>query len=338
MPDKEFLLYQSLRGQHLIGKAPKNIVVSELCGLQAQFQNNPGHALRVRAEDFTEPGWSGGLVKLWTLRGTLHAVLESEAGLFLSARPAEHWDDSWDIPREVKPYWAEFILDQVKSGNGEREHLKKACADQGMEPELLSRVFYGWGGLLSDMCRRGLVAYSCGAGKRFVPLENVSSWERDTARAEILRRYFWAYGLATLSDCQYFTYYKRAEILRLIEKFSLPLKSLILDSKEYFYLQEHESGADIPHVLFLAGFDQLLLGYKDRTRMMREENRRDVTTNTGIVMPTLLVDGLLSARWKKNASAVAIAPFRKISAVNRKRVVREAERLFGAVAVKFETS
>ena len=336
MPDQDFLLYQSLRGQHLIGKAPKDIVVPELCGLQAQFAGNPGHALRVRASDFNEDSWGEGLVKLWTLRGTLHAVLEAEAGLFLSARKAEHWDDGWDIPREVKPRWSAFLLEQIRGGAGERESLKRACAAEGMEPELLAKIFHGWGGLLREMCERGLIAYDCGAGKRFVPLEDIVFWEKDAARAEIVRRYFWAFGPAAIQDCQYFTYYKRAEILGLIEKFGIPLKSRVVDGKEYFYLREHEGDGDIPHVLFLAGFDQLVLGYKDRARMMREENRRDVTTNTGIVMPTVLVDGLLSARWKKSGAGVAVTPFRKIGAANRKRIVREAERVFGAVAVGFE--
>ena len=74
MINKKELLYISLRNQHLLKKTEKSIVVSDLCGLQAQFANNPKYALRIRASDFSEMGWGDKLVKIWSLRGTLHAV------------------------------------------------------------------------------------------------------------------------------------------------------------------------------------------------------------------------------------------------------------------------
>ena len=39
-----------------------------------------------------------------------------------------------------------------------------------MEPELLDKVFYGWGGLLRDMCARGLIAYAPGTRSCLLPV------------------------------------------------------------------------------------------------------------------------------------------------------------------------
>jgi hypothetical protein len=63
--DSRGLLLASLNNQHLLKKAPCGAVVSELCGLQAQFANNPKYALRIRGSDFSEAAWGEGLVKIW---------------------------------------------------------------------------------------------------------------------------------------------------------------------------------------------------------------------------------------------------------------------------------
>jgi hypothetical protein len=66
--DSHGLLLASLNSQHLLEKAPCDTVVSDLCGLQAQFASNPKHALRVRGNDFGEDTWEDGLVKIWSFR------------------------------------------------------------------------------------------------------------------------------------------------------------------------------------------------------------------------------------------------------------------------------
>lgn len=79
------LLLASLDKQHVLSKTEMASVVSNLCGLQAQFANNPGHALRIRTHDFHPDRWRDGLVKTWTFRNTMHVVRADELGLFLSA-------------------------------------------------------------------------------------------------------------------------------------------------------------------------------------------------------------------------------------------------------------
>ena len=80
------LLIRSLQGQYLLKKGLKREVVSRLCGLQAQFAQNPRYALQIRAEDYTDKGWSDGLLKVWAHRNTLHLIRQEELGLYLSAK------------------------------------------------------------------------------------------------------------------------------------------------------------------------------------------------------------------------------------------------------------
>lgn len=99
---KKELLAQSLARHHVLQRASRLQVVSDLCGLQAQFATGPREALRIRARDYTEGGWDRGLVKIWSHRGTIHVVPASELGLHLSARGntgslTEAWH-GWGIP------------------------------------------------------------------------------------------------------------------------------------------------------------------------------------------------------------------------------------------------
>ena len=59
--------------QHLTDKTDKFTVVRDLNGLQAQFMSNAFHGLRIRCnEDLPEDDFGMGLVKNWTVRGTVH--------------------------------------------------------------------------------------------------------------------------------------------------------------------------------------------------------------------------------------------------------------------------
>ena len=236
--DREELLFDSLRGLHLLAKASKSTVVSDLCGLQAQFANNPKYALRIRASDFSEANWGDGLVKIWSFRSTLHAVRVDEIGLFLSARGVpDAWDDSWTgLKKEIKPYWCDFIYARILEGTSGRDQLKRACLNKGMDQDLLEKVFHGWGGLLKEMSARGMIAYDIGTDKRFVVCRDMEPMDQDEARTALIRRYFTSYGPATIADCATFTGFMLRETRRLIEQSGMPLESALCDGVEHFTL------------------------------------------------------------------------------------------------------
>lgn len=327
----EQFLYASLRNLHLLEKREKADVVSDLLGLQAQFANNPKYALQIRASDYDEQSWHEGLVKTWTFRGTLHAVREEELGLFLSAVGVEDtWDDRWDVDPKIKPYWAERLRDWIASGITERGELKEKCLAAGMEPEVLEKVFYGWGGLLRDMCCRGLIAYAVSTAKHFVLCSNLQLLDQKDARKKVIRRYFTSYGPASFGDCAYFFGWRQKDIISLVEEAGLPLNSIRHEGREYFSLNQLPSRGQIPECLFLAGFDQLILGYKDRSRFLDIKDKDKVTTNTGIIFPTILLQGRLKAKWKKDRTKLLITPFRALSRREQGLITDKAREVFGA--------
>jgi hypothetical protein len=83
-------------------------------------------------------------------------------------------------------------------------------------------------------------------------------------------------------------------------------------------------GADVPApVRFLPEFDNLVLAYDDRSRVIADEHRPLVTTKNLRVKATFLVDGVVAGIWtiavKRRVATVTLEPFGKVS----KRVLKE---------------
>lgn len=79
----EELLLRRLAGHRLLKAAERLSTARALCGVQAQFMSNAMHALRIRCTDWAAGG--AGLVKNWSLRGTVHVFPESDLPLYIRA-------------------------------------------------------------------------------------------------------------------------------------------------------------------------------------------------------------------------------------------------------------
>ena len=79
----EALKRRRMANQFLLQPTDKLTAVRALCGVQAQFMKNAVHALKIRTSDGDEAAFSDGLVKNWTLRGTMHVFAREDLPLFL---------------------------------------------------------------------------------------------------------------------------------------------------------------------------------------------------------------------------------------------------------------
>ena len=143
----EELKIRQLTNQFLIEPADKFTVVRNLCGVQAQFMVNAKHSLKIRCNDFDENTIADGLVKNWTVRGTVHVFAESDLPLFIRCKNGENyrknewggytfWNNErrvWALTPERQKYFSEIIVSAVSERSYTRDELKDICRSYGMD-------------------------------------------------------------------------------------------------------------------------------------------------------------------------------------------------------------
>ena len=315
----------------LSAKKPGREIVRGLCGLQSQFAMQARHALTIRAGDGDAA--LADCVRTWTMRGTMHTILQADAPLYLydgrthALRPCDRMESDERISAERKRALGEIIREAIRNGEGERERLRQICRANGMTEDEEQSAFDAWGGLLRAMAENGAIAYAAEAGKRFVLLEPHESWEKERARNEILRRYFTGYGPATIRDAAYFTGWGMREVAARAEK--LDLRRAVYGGEDFFMDAQAETG-EVPKCAYLAGFDPMMLGYEKKTSLtLAQENLRAVFNLAGIVAPTVLLGGRVAGKWKKTGKKLEVALFRAVTEEERRAMEEEAGKVFG---------
>jgi len=149
---------------------------------------------------------------------------------------------------------------------------------------------------------------------------------------QLVLRYFAAFGPATLKDLQTWSYVPGLEPV--VEELRPKLK-LFRDERGrdlYDLPKAPRPPEDAPApVRFLPEYDNLLLAFADRTRVVAEPHRKAMVTRNLFQPATLLVDGTVAATWTvtraRAKAALAIAPFVTLGRPVRAEIAEEGARL-----------
>ena len=336
------LLHLRLHSQHLL--SPGSNPAADLCGLQAQFLRNAVHALRIRSSEV----FVDDLVKTWTLRGTVHLVPERDLPLYI-----RHCGSPEDVCRSDWYQWtaerghanapareielARLTVAAIAEGIDEREALRLHLRQHGMTEAEEARVFNPWGGMIAELANIGVLAFRVEETKRYRLLTPFTPLPEDAARLELARRYFTHYSPATLRDAAYFFHWTQAEIKGLLAR--LPVETLVVDGRTYFYIPNGEPRDDLPEVILLAGFDPLMMGYrKEDNPFLPPAHLRGIFNLAGIVNPAILLHGRVVGKWKEKDGKVELTPFEPIPHSDQERIIEEVIRLFVPKRIKWTES
>ena len=201
----------------------------------------------------------------------------------------------------------------------------------GMVAEEVDSMFEAWGGGIRELCERGFMHYVVQEKKAYMASPEFKPIPEEEAKLEIARRYFTNMGPATIHDAMYYTGAKQAEVKNWLK--ILPVASCDCEGKTYYYIPNGKSyDKGIPPCIFLAGFDQLMLGYQKKESIyLPQEYLRGIFNLAGIVMPPILLNGRVVGKWKKKNENLAFTLFETVSDVEKKIVCDTAEVLWRSI-------
>lgn len=325
-----------LHNQFLLAPALSEEVVRGLVGLQAQYGAAALHALKIRACD--RPDFSR-YVKTWSFRGTLHLHDRRDLPLVLYRGSETDFGQMTFLDDGILPergaMFRELILEALADKDKTRDELKSVCLQRGMTERETQIILHPWGGLFRAMAEKGEIAYTPDGNRVFTRLEPMEPMEEDEAFAELMRRYLLHYSPITLRDAQTFFGLPQKRLKALLEQTAE--ETVSIGSCTYFTMKRDlPERAEMPPVLFLAAFDQLLLGYrKTENPFLPEGTIKQIYNNTGIVFPTVLLNGTVCAVWKRTGNKLELKQLKKIGDRDKKKIERKAVDNFGKVAVQW---
>jgi hypothetical protein len=324
-------------------RIPVDQAVARLAGLQAQATIPPYVGLwtrldRFRADQLTRLIRARRVVRATMMRHTLHLVTA---------------EDYVELRQAVQPALTRSFggITGKRLAGVDLEPLLRAARKRF---EAGPATFAEIRALVSELMPGADISALAYAVRTFVPLVQVPAegkWGYSTsapyARAEdwlerrlpdsqdprpLIRSYLAAFGPATVRDVQAWSGLAG-------------LKAAVDELKDDLRILRDQRGAelfDLPGApiapaeapappRFLPDYDNVLLAYAERSRVIAHEHRAAVFLTAGRVRATFLIDGFVDGTWRvekhKGLAALVIEPFGRLATEDRDALVSEGEKL-----------
>src|SRR5690625_1704634 len=154
----------------------------------------------------------------------------------------------------------------------------------------------------------------------------------EEAVRKLFIRYLGAFGPASLRDFEQFTLLRRPVVKAAVQDLAREL--VTLEGPDGVTLFDVRGGRlppddlDVPPRL-LPMWDNILLAYADRSRVIPEEYRGLVIRRNGNVLPTLLVDGYVAGVWRPVEGGIEASAFHELGEETWNGLAAEAAELVG---------
>ena len=306
-------------------------VIERLVGMQAQWPRAPYVGIWTRTTSFRRETLErelrrGTVVKATAMRQTLHLVTPRDYGLIRSAMSERNFPWETSVAKRLEPsVRALAAAGPISAAEGlafvEREH-----GLTGIEGRRAWRAARHRAHLLHH---HETALWHGRPEGRFVALDEPEAHDPTEARAEVLRRYLAAFGPASRRDMGAWSMMRVPEIQRALDRLE-PLRRF-RDEQGLELLDVPRAPLPDPEtpapVRFLPKWDNVLLAFADRTRVLPEPYRKKVIGLNGDVAQTFLVDGLVAGLWRVEKGRVLVEPVGRLAHSQRREVDEEAELL-----------
>jgi hypothetical protein len=299
--------------------------------MQAQWPSAPYVGIWTRTTSFRRQALERELVradvvKATVMRQTLHLVTRRDYALLRAALSETNFPDQSATAKRLAPAVRAFAAAGPVTMEEALAHLERKHRLTGIDARRAWRAARVRAHVLHH---HETALWSARPEGRFVAIEEPEAHAPLEARAEILRRYLAAFGPASRRDIVAWSMMHVPELQRALDQLE-PLRRF-RDERGRELLDVPRAPLPDPDtpapVRLLPKWDNLLLAYADRTRVLPEEYRKNVIRMNGDVAQTFLVDGFVAGMWRVENGRVVLAPLAKLSRAAQGELKEEAERL-----------
>jgi hypothetical protein len=307
--------------------------IERLVGMQAQWPPAPYVGLWTRLTGFRRAGLEravqrGDVLKPTVMRGTLHLVTTRDYPVFYAAfREMNTWFGPLHFERAFKS------LDEVRAllRDGRTDYTEILEYLRETQPDLdetdRRRMVYAVRRHAHLLHARETAVWTTRPSATYELVSPPAEVDGRKARAELVHRYLRAFGPASKADVSRWSGLKVRDYEHALDGLSTHRAE---DGRVLYDVPRAPlpDGAAPAPVRFLPKWDNALLGFADRTRVISDEIRARVIGKNGDVAQTVLVDGFVAATWSADPRGkVTVQPFAPLPRVWRREVEDEAARL-----------
>ncbi len=153
----------------------------------------------------------------------------------------------------------------------------------------------------------------------------------EEALEELARRYFKSHGPSQLRDFTWWSGLPTSDARAGLDGAKPELVEETLDGKTYWSGPPGpQSKGDNTAVHILPGYDEYIIGYRDRSAVLDERHSGKVLSDNGIFYPTILIDGQAQGTWRvtkrKHMLTIEARPFTPLSKAEVRSLERAAAR------------
>jgi hypothetical protein len=310
-------------------RRPPATILRQVVGLQAQVLSAAALGMRVRSTGLHASDVSKALnddrsiVRSWLMRGTLHVVASDDirwlvqllGPVFVRAFATRH--AQLELNEDLRTRGVAAIRRILsESGPLTRYELvdRLRARNIGLNPKTQAPIhLIGLAALQSVLC----VGPDRGDGEsRYVLLDDwipraAAMPSRELALAELARRYFTAYGPATIEDFKAWSGIPMAEARSAVARAKASLTEVTIQRQPGFVLKDRlkrVTTSPTAQVRLLPTFDTYLLGYRRRDLAVPPALQRRLQRGGGWLHPAVVVNGHAVAAWslRKSGSRGAV--------------------------------
>lgn len=305
-------------------------VIERLVGMQAQWPAAPyvgiwTRTTTFRAEQLERALASASVVKATVMRQTLHLVTPRDYALLRSALSETNFPWETAAARRLAPSVRALALSGPVTTAEALAYVEREHGLTGLDARRAWRA--------ARVCAHVVHHHETALWRarpegRFVAIEEPEAHDPTEARAEMIRRYLEAFGPASRRDIVAWSMMHVPEIQRSLDTLEL---RRFRDEQGRELLDVR--GGPLPDpaapapVRLLPKWDNVLLAFADRRRVLPEPYRKTVIGKNGDVAQTVLVDGLVAGTWRVANGNVVVDPFEPLSRTTRRQLEDEAGRL-----------